>query len=133
MTVPTIIDMDFRVGFDYEADALSIMSKIPGDNPSMSKPKVYWLVAGEVVIEHYKRGEKRIRQNALVSSERGYFTRRDLADAQQAMMQKCVQFSKLTKEDQITDVFIMSVNNLGEQTMEEFHAGFADAQIQAMN
>lgn len=90
----------------------------------MSDAKHHWLVAGNVVAT---AGRGQIGQkgfNTLVRTEQPIFTRVDLATAQQGLMQRFVEETDPKQGAKIVDVLILSVNNLGRMTQEEFEKGF---------
>lgn len=90
----------------------------------MDETRIYWLVGGEVVTANKKNLEKRRRLNTLVITQDPRFTRQDLAKAQQALMHRYLNEKQLEKGESFTDVFIMSINLLGEMTEKEFNVGF---------
>ncbi|MEQ1950905.1 hypothetical protein [Mesorhizobium sp. CN2-181] len=91
----------------------------------MSNPKHYYLIAGEVVTS--KEGIERSKAlNAMVATEKGYFSRKDLAAAQQSLMQQFVTRCKQIKGAEIVNVHIQAVSFFGIMTEEEFMAGFVD-------
>ncbi|RWB40485.1 MAG: hypothetical protein EOQ44_25445 [Mesorhizobium sp.] len=90
----------------------------------MSSKSHFWLVAAQVVVLNPKTGEQRVSLNALINTPAQVFTRGDLAKAQKAVLGRFGSTAQLGKEDQVADVFIISISHLGETSPEEFHAGF---------
>lgn len=93
----------------------------------MSAPKYHWLVAGNVLATAPKGAVGQKGLNTLVTSEKAFFTREDLAKAQDGLMQRFVAETQMTKDTKIVDVFIISINNLGLMTQQEFEGSFAAA------
>jgi hypothetical protein len=87
--------------------------------------KHYWLVAGNVVATGPKGQVGQKGLNTLITTTNGFFTREDLARAQDGLMQRFVAETKQEKGGKIVDVFILSVSRLGLMTQEEFEGSFA--------
>ncbi|AZO48031.1 hypothetical protein [Mesorhizobium sp. M4B.F.Ca.ET.058.02.1.1] len=93
----------------------------------MSDKIHFWLVAAQVVVVNPKTGDQRVSLNALLTTKENYIARLDLANAQKAVLGRFSQTAELGKDDQVADVFTVSISHLGHMTPDEFHAGFNDA------
>lgn len=89
--------------------------------------KHHWLVAGNVIATGPKGQVGQKGLNTLITTEQPIFTREDLSRAQNGLMHRFVTETPQEKGAKIVDVFILSVNNLGLMTQEEFDGAFAAA------
>ncbi|TIN00982.1 MAG: hypothetical protein E5Y34_11035 [Mesorhizobium sp.] len=90
----------------------------------MSDKKYHWLFAGQVLTLDSKGTQRQTNLNAVLLTEGPCVTRKDLAKAQQAIILRFNQVAQPVVGSNITDVFMLSVNNLGLMTQAEFHEGF---------
>ena len=88
----------------------------------------YWLVAGQVV---FSDGENEGRQNlnTLLATPQGFVSQTELGKAQKVLQVRLINEvfgGALPENIKITDVFLMSVSNLGYMNEKQFTAGFAE-------
>jgi hypothetical protein len=91
----------------------------------MSDPKYHWLVAGNVVAgANGKVGQRGL--NTLVVTGQPIFTRADIGTAQEGLMRRFLNETEQAANTKISDVFVISVSNLGLMTHEQFEGAFAE-------
>ncbi len=87
----------------------------------------YWLVAGQV---HYTTAAASHRRNlnTMVSTKPSYFSRADLGRSQQVLQARLMKDTfpnnHIPSDLLITDVFVISVSQLGQMTRAEFEKGY---------
>lgn len=91
----------------------------------MSAPRYHWLVAGNVITNHPKKGGRQRALNVLVRTDDPFFSRENLAQAQNEMMRRFLSETDPDKDEKIVDCFMISISHLGLQTQEQFEGIFS--------
>lgn len=95
----------------------------------MSTPAFYWLVSAQVVTVDRNAVEYTSRPlNVLVVTHEHQFTRKNMAQAHQAILQRFVAQIPQIKGRQIADVVFSNINPLGYMLPSAFHEGFPEAE-----
>jgi hypothetical protein len=91
-------------------------------------PAFHWLVSGQVITVDKAGVEFPSRSiNVMVITENGFFNRRNMANAQEALMGRFVKNLPQIRGRTIKDVVFSNINMLGPMTDEEFNEGFPPA------
>jgi hypothetical protein len=92
---------------------------------SLSDPQHYWIAAAQVVVANAEGVERQKGYNALFTTKAKRITRKNLAKAQELVMQRFVAEAEQVPGWKIIDVYIQSISSLGLMTEAQFHVGFA--------
>lgn len=92
----------------------------------MSDLKHHWLVAGNVVATGANGQTGQRGLNTLVVTSEAIFTRVDIATAQEGLMRRFLNETEQAANTKISDVFVITINHLGQMTHEQFEGAFAE-------
>jgi len=89
--------------------------------------KYHWLIAGNVIASGPKGQMAQRGLNTMIRTAEAFFTRGDLATAQDGLMRRFLEETDQSKAGKIVDVFILSISPMGLMTAQQFNGPFAEA------